>query len=297
MWSFYAIWIFVVAWNHIFVIVSSIDDDNSKSFISIFKNHRGHSSIKWSNYIYTYDEEFSSLRRKFDERGLGIKLLELGVQNGGSLHIWRKYFGPSASITGVDINPKVCKFLGPNLIQDHNIQTYCFDITDESKVEEHLPGMFDIIVDDASHRSKDVIVSFLTLFRKLNPGGVYVIEDLATSYYDDSEFEGGLWDEKSSIEFFKLMVEIINVYSIPPKYRQKFDDKIVQRIGEDNVEYLILWIKGITFEDQLLFIKKASTAREKSKTVLVGDLTLVTDIPSMITDTLSVQYSRNAEEL
>ena len=92
--------------------------------------------------------------------------------------------------------------------------------------------MFDIIVDDASQISKDFIVSFLILFKNLNPDEVYVIEDLA---YEEGKYGGGLWDENSSIEFFKLMVELVNVHFIPPVNQKKIDDEIVQRIGENNL--------------------------------------------------------------
>ena len=294
MWALYVVLIFIVAWNHIVLSIDEGDDNsNSKSFVSIFKSHEGLHSMKWSNYIYTYDEEFSNLKRKFDERGVGIKLLELGVQNGGSLHMWRKYFGPSASITGVDINPKVCELLGPNFIQHHNIHTHCFDITDNSKIEEHLSDTFDVILDDASHRAQAVIDSFLILFKKLNPGGVYIIEDLATSYHE--KFGGGMFDEKSAIEYFKLLIELLHFDFIPESNQELFDNTIGQKINSENTKYLIRWIRSITFEEQLIFIKKWPSAKTLSKIVYSGNVTLIAEIYSDPDET--AKYFQNTEEL
>lgn len=56
-----------------------------------------------------YDRIFSQLLTKA-KNGSPIRLLEIGIQHGGSLRLWEKFFGPTLEYTGIDINPK-CKLL------------------------------------------------------------------------------------------------------------------------------------------------------------------------------------------
>ncbi|MDR1647626.1 MAG: class I SAM-dependent methyltransferase, partial [Zoogloeaceae bacterium] len=74
-------------------------------------------------------------------------------------------------------------------------------------------GMFDIVVDDGSHVCGDVIATFLNLFPRLASGGVYIIEDLSTSYWEN--FGGGFRRDESSIEFFKHLADTVNLDHIP----------------------------------------------------------------------------------
>ena len=56
-------------------------------------------SIKHSSYFKSYEHFFSNYRNK------EITFIEIGVLNGGSLFMWRDYFGPQARIIGIDLNP------------------------------------------------------------------------------------------------------------------------------------------------------------------------------------------------
>jgi hypothetical protein len=112
-----------------------------------------------------------------------IVLLELGIYKGGSLLLWRDYF-PMSTIVGIDINlPKDFKpndrihvFEGSQA--DHQFLSYVANTT--------APEGFDIIIDDASHIGELTKAAFWHLFDKhLKPGGLYVIEDWSTGYWDD----------------------------------------------------------------------------------------------------------------
>jgi len=74
--------------------------------LDIFANNKAGIVHKWHHYIPLYDRYFSSFR------GRKIRFLEIGVSNGGSLQMWRKYFGDDAIIFGIDINPKCEKLNG-----------------------------------------------------------------------------------------------------------------------------------------------------------------------------------------
>ena len=56
-------------------------------------------SLKHSAYFQVYEELLSKYRNK------KITFVEVGVLNGGSLFMWRDFFGPEARIIGVDFNP------------------------------------------------------------------------------------------------------------------------------------------------------------------------------------------------
>lgn len=100
------------------------------------------------------------------------RLLEIGVKDGASLRMWREYY-PSAEIVGIDIN-KPLEIEGCTVLQ--------MDQTDVYALREL--GKFDIIIDDGSHMTLHQQISFQYLFNHgLKRGGIYIIEDVHTSFY------------------------------------------------------------------------------------------------------------------
>ena len=132
-----------------------------------------HHSRKHSDYFEVYDKHFRAIR----ERKLNI--LEIGVQYGGSVEMWAKYF-PYAHITGVDIDP-MCK-----IHAGARVSIKIGDQSDRAFLSQFKN--YDIIIDDGGHTMSQQQISFEVLFPLLNPGGIYVIEDLHTSYWP--EFRG-----------------------------------------------------------------------------------------------------------
>ena len=93
---------------------------NKKSnFLEIFKKVKFR-SLKHSNYFDIYDEIFEKYRNK------KITLVEIGVTNGGSLMMWREYFGDNANIIGIDFNPAAKKW------EDHGFKIFIGDQSDPS---------------------------------------------------------------------------------------------------------------------------------------------------------------------
>lgn len=124
-----------------------------------------------------YDRYFSEFS------GRPAALLELGVYNGMSLKVWASYF-PTGTAVGVDLRDP-----GPDFTAYSNIVYEVADQTDRLRLIEickaHAPEGFDIIIDDASHVGYYSASSFSVLFPYLKSGGLYIIEDWGTGYYDD----------------------------------------------------------------------------------------------------------------
>ena len=167
---------------------------------NVFMNHDGYLVDKWEQYLGIYESELAS----FVAAGQPISLLEIGVQNGGSLQVWRKYLPAGSRIVGIDINPDCAR-----LQLDENTSLHIADGTDQAVLDSVLGDLtFDIIIDDGSHRSDHVISTYKALFPRVRGGGKFIIEDLHASYWN--EYGGGFRTEGSAMEFLKGLVDGLN---------------------------------------------------------------------------------------
>jgi cephalosporin hydroxylase len=130
--------------------------------------HQGNFMYKWSHYFDIYHKHFKRFR------GEPIKLLEIGIYGGGSLQMWKWYFGKRANILGVDIDPFCIKYAEPHIKVKIGDQA-------DAKFLESL-GEYDIIIDDGGHFTSQQTASFMKLYDKVKPNGIYLIEDTHTSY-------------------------------------------------------------------------------------------------------------------
>lgn len=126
---------------------------------------------------HDYLDYYESLLTKFKGN---FKLLEIGISEGYSLVTWLKKY-KNALITGVDINldgwkKNELKFKLSNS-EKKRLVIFQHDATQHSFLSL-IPGNFNVIIDDGSHISKDMIASFKLLFPKLSNGGIYIIEDV-----------------------------------------------------------------------------------------------------------------------
>ena len=100
---------------------------------------------------------------------------------------------------------------------------------------------FDIIIDDGSHQSKHIIKSFNFLFPYLNTNGIYVIEDLQTSYIP--RFGGSrinLKKKLSSMNFLKSLTDSINYEKNDKPFfnKNKFDGKVKSIFFHQNIVFI-----------------------------------------------------------
>jgi cephalosporin hydroxylase len=142
----------------------------NKLLIDLYKNNRGKVSDKWSSYLHHYDRLFLSFK---DQE---LKILEIGIENGGSLEIMGKYFSNAKVLVGCDININCSKLS----FEDKRIKLVIGDVNETQIFEKitKIGSPFNIIIDDGSHRIQDQLKSFNLLYPKLKEDGVYVIEDI-----------------------------------------------------------------------------------------------------------------------
>jgi len=225
-----------------------------KTLRELYQQHQGKVSDKWSIYLAEYDRFFSSYR---DE---SIRLLEIGIQNGGSLEIWGEFFPHALKIIGCDINPDCAKltYVDPRIsvvVGDANTD----DV--ESRISAISPE-FDLIVDDGSHTSGDIVRSFARYFPRLVDGGLFVAEDLHCSYW--AGFEGGLFHPASSIAFFKRLADIIShEHWGVPSLRKDILASFMRKYDFDIAEDLLSHIHSVEFINSLCVIRKASPAQNE----------------------------------
>lgn len=139
---------------------------------TIFDRYNSDKNSSFHNYCRQYDNLTKDYRDK------PISFLELGVYTGESVKIWRDAFSNSTKIVGVDINPDCKRYENP----DKSIFIEIGDATNQVFIKylNDKYGGFDIILDDASHTNKDVILSFEQLFPLMNDNGLYIVEDTIT---------------------------------------------------------------------------------------------------------------------
>jgi MycE methyltransferase N-terminal len=162
-------------------------------------------SDKWGDQWYTrhYERHFARFR---DRR---VRLLEIGVggfeapaAGGESLRMWKYYFRRGL-IYGLDIFDK-------SALDELRVRTVRGDQSDPEFLSELAGriGPLDIVIDDGSHLSDHVVASFLALFPRMRPGGVYVVEDLQTSYWPGwNSNRSDLNDPATSVGFLKTLVD------------------------------------------------------------------------------------------
>ncbi len=165
-----------------------------------FLENKGRLIHKWMHFFEVYDRHFSRYR------GKDVVILEIGVFHGGSLQMWKEYFGPKAQIHGVDINPR-CKELGEEQVTIH--------IGSQSdrgflrKLKAELPPI-DILIDDGGHTMQQQIVTFEELYDAVKPDGVFLCEDLHTSYW--LQYGGGHRRPGTFIEYSKTLIDKLSAW-------------------------------------------------------------------------------------
>ncbi|MDR1497309.1 MAG: class I SAM-dependent methyltransferase [Puniceicoccales bacterium] len=187
-----------------------------------------------------------------------LTMLEIGVDNGGGLEIWKKYFPANTVIHGIDINEDCAKLKFPE-----NIHFHLGDATNADFIREHFEDeQFDIILDDGSHHPKDVIAAFLNLFPLLKNGGIYLVEDCELSYQKNC-LNGGFLKKGSTIEFFKSLVDSLNYDYIDAADLTREQKKTLKEYNK--------MIRKILFYPNICAIEKYAREKEEPfQTLMTG---------------------------
>jgi len=140
---------------------------NMKPLKTIYKNYQGPAGFGDKGTLHHYIESYDRLLTPY--RYGKINVLEIGICQGHSLKMWREYF-PEANIFGIDINV---------IDEIPGVTMYQADQSDRARLEELFPDtVFDIIIDDGSHKIQHQLLSAKYLWGKMKSGGLYIIEDI-----------------------------------------------------------------------------------------------------------------------
>ena len=165
-----------------------------------FERNPGRLMTKWTHYFDVYHRHFQRFR------GMPITMMEIGLYHGGSLQMWREYFGPQAQLVGIDIEQRCMAFA------EQGTQVMIGDQSDReflARVRARFPRV-DILLDDGGHRMWEQIATFEELYGTVAEDGVFLCEDLHTSYW--KEYGGGLISPFTFIAYSKMLIDRLNAF-------------------------------------------------------------------------------------
>jgi len=153
--------------------------------------------MKWSSYFQVYDQIFKLYKNK------KIKFVEVGVSNGGSLFLWKKYFAKNSSIIGIDLNPDVKK------LEKYGFKIFIGNQTDKNFWNSFYKkvGKIDILLDDGGHKNIQQISTVHYSLPYINKTGMIVVEDTHSSYIKK---QFGNPSKYSFINYCNLITESIH---------------------------------------------------------------------------------------
>lgn len=271
-----------------------IANSNQPTLYDVHLEHDGFVSDKWTGNLIHYER----LLKDFRDRDL--RMLEIGVQNGGSLQIWSKYFQNGRKFLGCDIDP-ACGKLD---FDDPRVSVIVSDAGAPiaKTLTMRVCGQFDLIIDDGSHMSGDIIRAFLSFFPTLVHDGLFVIEDMSCSFW--KEFEGGLDHETSSLAFFKEIANIINMehWQSEADINSRFE-RFIKAYDLDFDASVLKPIQSIEILNSMVVVRKGTQAQTHlGRRMVHGKIARITGAGVLLDGTYCVppgvaRPDRNSEPL
>ena len=172
-------------------------------------------SVKHSTYFNVYDKLFS----KYVDTE--FTFIEIGIFQGGSLFMWRDYFGDKARIIGIDINEGAKKW------EKDGFEIYIGSQSDPVFWDSLFKkiGNVDVILDDGGHEFDHQIITTECVIPHINDGGLLLVEDTHTSYMND--FGGP--SKNSFISYSKNIIDGIN-YRYDHFKNKKINEKQISSV-------------------------------------------------------------------
>ncbi|OAV72390.1 hypothetical protein Barb6_01159 [Bacteroidales bacterium Barb6] len=215
-------------------------NENSDGLKELFYNNQGRLIHKWTSYFPVYERYFEQYKNR------PVTILEIGVFHGGSLQMWKKYFGKKAIIYGLDIDPR-CKSL-----EEENVKIFIGSQSDRKYLKwlkTQIPKV-DIILDDGGHTMKQQRVSFEELIDHVKDDGIYMCEDCHTSYWPS--FGGGYLRKGTFIEYSKKLIDYLNAWHTKQLTVNSFTQSV----------------RSISFYDSIVVFEKMPM--EKPQSIMTG---------------------------
>ena len=219
----------------------------TRSIRELHIEKQGKVSDKWESYLDYYDELFEVLRDK------EISMLEVGVQNGGSLETWSQYFASGKNFIGCDIDENCSKLQ----YGDSRIKIVVGDVNTQEAYRQIISicPSFGLIIDDGSHQSLDILNTFVNYFPLVEPAGLFVIEDTHCVY--SKGYGGGILNENSAQSFFKKLTDVVSY----EWWREDVDLNVYLQgfFPKDGLPAFVAdgWIESISFRNSIITIKKS----------------------------------------
>ena len=255
---------------------------------TVHEGHSGKLSDKWESYFQVYSDIL------YPFIGKGVRLLEIGVQNGGSLEVEAKYLKDAELILGVDIDER-CSSLK---FEQDVIDLIVGDATSGPIFEKikNKSSWFDIVIDDGSHTSRDIVKAFSLYFPMIRDGGVFIAEDLHCSYW--AEWNGGLYHPLSSISFFKALADVVNQeFWLNSESKEEFLKHFQDYYDCDFEELQLEKIHSVKFYNSICVVEKRSAGDNKlGKRIIRGQKSLDSTIESYKLLT-SLEYPDQAQSI
>ena len=193
---------------------------------------------------------YENLFKKFVNKK--ITFVEIGVGSGGSLFMWRKFFGTKARIIGIELNPDAKK------LEKFGFEIYIGDQADPLfwKKFYQKVGKIDILLDDGGHKNIQQITSFMESYNHIKPNGIIIVEDTHTSYMKKKGFKNP--SSYSFINFCNFIIE--NLHRRNPSSNKKLN------ILSEKIESIFFYdsIVSINFA-QIKKLKKTKLLENNSK--------------------------------
>ena len=179
------------------------------------------------------------------------------------------FFSDANILIGCDIDEQ-CGILQ---YDDDRVHVVVGDANEPKTIREitDICNNFDIVIDDGSHQSNDILSSFYIYFPLVKPGGLYIIEDTHTLYVNDCG--GGILNDFSAYNFFKKLIDVINIQfwwnelQVDVYFRSFFP------LGQMPAFIKQGWVESIEFRNSVIVIRKSIVASNEKlgKRIITGN--------------------------
>ena len=202
-------------------------------------------SIKWNNYFEIYENLFQKFLKK------KITIVEVGIGDGGSLFMWKNFFGKKAKIIGIELNPESKK------LEKKGFKIFNGDQSSKDFWKSFYKkiGKIDILVDDGGHTNIQQITTLIESINYVKPGGMIIIEDTHTSFMKNKDFKNP--SKYSFINFTSSLIEVIHRRNPNLKKELNFISKKINSIEYyDSITVINIAKKNLTKSKNLENNKK-----------------------------------------
>ncbi|MBI5510718.1 MAG: class I SAM-dependent methyltransferase [Deltaproteobacteria bacterium] len=213
------------------------------SIYDLFTQNTDGSIHKWHHYFEIYERYFSPYV------GRPVTLLEIGVQAGGSLRLWRRYLGKQAQVFGCDVDP-ACKRL-----EAEGFPVFIGDQADPTFLQSMLAAIppLDIVIDDGGHTSRQQLTSFEHIYPRMKDRAIYLVEDTHTNYWQDYIDTP---DRATFVEFAKRQADTLHAWHFDRSSIERYGVPPPERAGQVDVPELTRSTFALTFFDSVVVFER-----------------------------------------